>query len=90
MDQSRYDHTSEYRKILVAGRGRHRSKSSIENLKLAYNTMLPISEAEKSDLVRLCRSEIIPKELWQWYEMLSTNRAEDRVPEPGAEGDTED
>lgn len=90
MDQSRYDHTSEYRKILVAGRGRHRSKSSIENLKLAYNTMLPISEAEKSDLVRLCRSEIIPKELWPWYEMLPTNRAEDRVPEPGAESDTED
>lgn len=86
----RYDHTSDYKKVNVAGRG---SSKKSATLKSAYNNLLPISSAKKADLVKLCDSRLIPEEIIPWYKQLPVVNMgkHERLPEPSNdESDLED
>lgn len=65
----RYDHTAPYKKICVHGRGRPPNVLAPIHI---YENELPISEAKKKDLLKLCASGVIPVELHQWYKNLPT------------------
>lgn len=86
----RYDHTSDYKKINVSGRGRRRT---IVELKSAYCNLLPISQAKKTDLVKLCDAGLIPEKVIPWFKSLPTINFvhPERLPEPSTdESDIED
>ena len=47
---------------------------------MKYKEKVPISVAKKSDLLDLCKSLVIPKQYWKFYEMLPTNvKVKDRL-----------
>lgn len=70
----RYDHSSEYKKIdIIQQRSRRNRITQNVELKQAYNAVLPISMQKKNDLVKLCRSGLIPDELHDWYKNLPVN-----------------
>ncbi|KAJ2950557.1 hypothetical protein O0L34_g8802 [Tuta absoluta] len=59
-------------------------------LKQLYDRQLPITEAKKKDLLKLCKTGTIPEELHGWYSSLRTEEDEvDRIPEPATEEDSE-
>lgn len=52
-------------------------------LKQLYEDRLPVSEAKKKDLVKICTTGVIPKELHGWFKSLaSTADMHERIPEP--------
>lgn len=55
--------------MCVYGRGRPRKLLAPTQI---YENELPISEAKKKDLLKLCASGVIPVELHQWYKNLPT------------------
>lgn len=57
------------------------------NLKKLYSSELPISEAKKKDLLKLCRSGVIPKEYHQWFSSKKSSKVNmpDETPEPTLE-----
>lgn len=66
----------EYRSIYVSGKDRP-SKLS-EHLKMLYNK--PIQISEKNDLMKLCKSEAIPKEFHKCYQnILSSSKTKDTI-----------
>lgn len=69
----RYDHSSEYKKIDIQQRSRRNPITQNVELKQAYNAILPISIQKKNDLLKLCRSGLIPDELHDWYKNLPAN-----------------
>lgn len=80
-----YDYTSQYRELHVSLQSRGRpSKTKLVQL---YKTTLPISEAKKKDLVKLCNSGVIPKEYHQWFKSLPSSKKlkSDETPEPTTE-----
>ncbi|CAH1102952.1 unnamed protein product [Psylliodes chrysocephalus] len=47
-----------------------------------YDSQLPISNAKKKDLLKLCRKEIIPEELHEWFNKLKSSAdVVDRIPD---------
>lgn len=81
----RYDHTSEYMEINVCGKGR---PFNFNNFRLsnAYSKPRPISSLKKADLLKLCKTQVIPEEFHNYYKSLPTSKeAKDLVPEPAAE-----
>lgn len=83
--QYRYDHTSEYMDISVLGKGRPMNLNNL-NLSRAYNKPRPITTAKKADLLKLCKSGVIPEDFHHYYKSLPTSKdAKDLVPEPAAE-----
>lgn len=64
-----YDHSGVFQSINTFGRGRQPKNTK---LYAAYSCLQPISQAKHNDLVKLCRSGIIPVELHAWYENLPT------------------
>lgn len=59
-------------------------------LKQLYDRPLPISEAKKKDLLKLCKTGTIPEEFHGWYKSLRTEENEiDRVPETDVEEESE-
>ncbi|GFS11371.1 metalloendopeptidase, partial [Elysia marginata] len=83
----RYDYEDQFKRVSLRGRGKPVSFEDIP--KQAYKKMLPISKSKKADLLKLCKSLVIPKEVHAWYESLPTSdTAKHLTPEP-AEGDSE-
>ncbi|CAG9772257.1 unnamed protein product [Ceutorhynchus assimilis] len=83
--QYRYDHTSEYMEVNVLGKGR---PSNFDNFVLAkaYSKPRTITSLKKADLIKLCKTEVIPVEFHNYYKSLPTSKdAQDVVPEPAAE-----
>lgn len=66
----RYYNTSDYNKTNVAVRG-HR-QANIE-LKPAYSGLLPVSDAKKADLLKLCDAGLIPEKVIPFCKKLPTN-----------------
>ena len=86
----RYNYSDDFKQINVYGRGR-----PILHLQLtkADHHQMPISEAKKKDLLKLCTQPAIPKEMHGWYKDLPTvKQTRDRLPEPGVDdsGDDDD
>lgn len=79
----RYDHSSEYKKVHIVGRGRRRIAETLV-LNPAYSDLLPISNAKKADLVKLVNAGHIPEELHPWYKNLPAIQLNgpERLPEP--------
>jgi hypothetical protein len=77
-----YDYESEYKELYVyklqPGRPR---KIGLEQL---YPNQLPITEAKKKDLLKLCRTGVIPKEHHQWFSSMKSTKlaVPDVTPEP--------
>ena len=85
----RYNYEEQFKRVNLRGRGKPVSFEDVTP-KQAYKKMLPISKAKKVDLLKLCKSIVIPKEVHAWYENLPTSEtAKDLTPEP-AEEDSED
>ena len=60
-------------------------------LPLAYNNRLPISRAKKKDFQKLYSTQIIPREVNQWFNELPTSdEAKDLLPESAIEGSSEE
>lgn len=79
----RYDHTSVYKKIFVDKNIKGRPRKDVVQLKKAYNSLLPIAEEKKKDLLRLCKQNIIPEEFHGWYSKLPSKKLKkNTVPEP--------
>ncbi|KAF6212492.1 hypothetical protein GE061_013015 [Apolygus lucorum] len=53
-------------------RSRPSTSKMTEALPPLYHKQLPISEAKKRDLITLCRKNVIPKNLQQWFHDLPT------------------
>ena len=52
-------------------------------LRQAYTEQLSISSAKKQDLLKLCRSGVIPTKYYNFYDSLKTaSTIVDRLPEP--------
>ena len=52
-----------------------------------YN-LLPISEAKKKYLIKLCTIKVIPEEFHAWYKSLSVEKTKkDLAPEPAFDSD---
>ena len=86
--QYRYDFTTPHINVFTKGRGRQFSMPT--EINKAYSTLLPISQAKKNDLERLCTLGIIPIEVQEWYYNLPVSQtARDVAPESG-EDDSED
>lgn len=90
--QYRYDHTSEYKEILVLGTGKGRpyNTNNISDLKIlkAYAKVRPITDKKKKDLLNLCKGENppIPEEFHRYYKSLPTSiDLKDTIPEPSFE-----
>ena len=86
----RYGYTDEYTRIRVFGRGR---PNLPVDLPRAHQHRIPISQAKKADLIKLCKQSVIPAEVHPWYEDLPTSsRAKDRLPAPDMQdsGDDDD
>jgi len=67
--QFKYNYSdNEYRSIHVGGKGR--PSKLPENLKMLYDKQLKISENKKKDLMKLCKSEAIPKDFHNWYQNI--------------------
>lgn len=81
----KYDHCSEYKKILVAGKGRRRTK--LVDINPAYKELLLISKKKRADLQKLCKSGLIPEEIHHWCENLpiTTSETTERLPQPDME-----
>lgn len=80
--QYRYDHTSEYRDINVSGKGRPISLETLVPTK-AYKQLRPITSLKKADLMKLCKTEVIPEIFHPYFKSLPTSKdAKDLVPEP--------
>ena len=85
----RYNYEEQFKRVNLRGRGKPVSFEDVTP-KQAYKKTLPISKAKKVDLLKLCKSIVIPKEVHAWYENLPTSEtAKDLTPEP-AEEDSED
>lgn len=89
--QYRYDHTSEYMEINVLGKGRPQNLSNFIPSR-AYTKPRPITITKKADLLKLCKSKVIPEDFHLYYKSLPTSKdAKDLVPEPAEEdSDPED
>ena len=86
----RYNYGDDFKQISVYGRGRPNQQLQ---LKRAYYHQIPISEAKKKGLLKLCTQLAIPKEMHGWYKDLPTStHTRDRLPEPGLDdsGDDDD
>lgn len=69
-------------KARVTRRGK---QSKVQNKKVPpkYTRRLNISDANKSDLLSLCKSGVIPADCVYYYEGLPTSKSKsDRLPEP--------
>ena len=85
--QYRYDYGDDFKRINVPRSGWAVLPADLGH---AYQTRIPISEAKKKDLVKLCTQLVIPAEIYEWYKSLPTaSRTKDRLPEP-AVGDSAD
>ena len=83
----RYNYSDDFKRINVCRSGRAALPADLGQ---AYQTRIPISEAKKKDLVKLCTQLVIPPEMHEWYKSLpTTSRTKDRLPEP-AVGDSAD
>ena len=83
-----YDHSGEFKMINTFGRGR-----APKEVKLvpSYSSRLPISKAKHADLMKLCRTSIIPQEVHAWYENLPVAAAvEDCTTGPAVEDSASD
>ena len=67
----RYSHDGEYETLNVFGRGRPPKMDTVKPV-VAYKSQLPVTKSKYDDLVKLCRSGVIPQELHGWYENLPT------------------
>lgn len=66
----RYNHTENYKKMLV-----NRQSPGINvPLSKAYSNNLPISEAKKKDLLKLCKDGVIPDKRHKWFDSLPTSK----------------
>jgi hypothetical protein len=61
----RYNYTDDLKKIQILGQ--RRPPALPTELQKAYNHRIPISEAKKNDLLKLCRSLAIPEEEHPWF-----------------------
>lgn len=83
----RYDHSSEFKEILVFGKRRPNNLQEIE-LKKLYSKILPITQKKKNSLLQLCKKGDIPEEYHGWYKSLPISKtAVDNV--PGIESEDE-
>ncbi|KAJ8912367.1 hypothetical protein NQ315_014734 [Exocentrus adspersus] len=81
--------------LTAAKRPLTRSKRSIpslsneelpDTLQKLYNTVLPISEKKKKDLIKMCKEDIFPEELHSWINNLKTaENLLDRLPDAAVE-----
>ena len=65
-------------------------KNGSAELKPAYKTMIPISEAKKADNVKLAGAGHIPEEVVSWYKNLPFNKRftqAERLPKPNFDED---
>ena len=63
-----YNFEDELKSVKVTGRGRPATMPSV--IQKLYNSQLPISKEKKRDLMKMCHSNIVPKELYSWYESI--------------------
>lgn len=62
-----------------------------KNLQKLYKGPLPISALKKNDLQKLCKKNIIPEELHNWVNSLSTGlNVIDRIPDVAIDDDSEE
>ncbi|KAF6201324.1 hypothetical protein GE061_005772 [Apolygus lucorum] len=72
-------------------RSRHSTSKMTEALPPLYHKQLPILEAKKRDLITLCRKNVIPKNLQQWFHNLPTSKTTvDRAAEPAMSDDSDE
>lgn len=64
----KYNHSGEYKKINVSGKGRPVTLPSL--LGKAYEGQLPISEKKYTSIMTLCTNNAIPEEYQHWYKTL--------------------
>ncbi|KAL1491869.1 hypothetical protein ABEB36_012398 [Hypothenemus hampei] len=87
MFRNNYD--EEYKIINVKSKARGSNIPKEKDLKKCYSERLPISEKKKKDLLKLCKTGVIPYEYHSWYMNLPSNGSViDKCPEP-AQSDEE-
>lgn len=69
----KYDFDQPYLKIVVSAPRRRTYQNSVPQP--AYKSPLPIGQAKKNDLLKLCRSNAIPEEFHHWYQSLPDSAA---------------
>ena len=76
-----FNHSSPFKRVKVLHN--MRGEQRVMKPKYKFSAQPPISAEKKTDLLSLCTSYIIPKELHQFYKDLPTNRSvRDTLPEP--------
>ncbi|KAF0749901.1 Uncharacterized protein FWK35_00022965 [Aphis craccivora] len=65
----KYNYSDEEFKIIRVG-GRGRPPKCPQTLKQLYTKQIPISDAKKNDLLKLCNTEAVPKEFHEWYKNI--------------------
>jgi hypothetical protein len=79
----RYNYGDEFKKISIFGRGR---PLPVPAPPQAYTRKIPVSQAKKNDLLKLCRQLAIPEEVHPWFEALpSSKEVRDQLPGPAAD-----
>jgi len=80
----KYDFDKPYLKIVVSAPKRRTARNP--EPQLSYKSQLPIGQAKKNDLLKLCRSKAIPDEYHYWYQSLPGGAAtNDRTMEAAIE-----
>lgn len=73
-----YCFEGEYRSINVAGR----KKKKFAGIEKLYKKPIPIPQVKKEDLLKLCRTGVIPEEFHGWYASLpSAGKTKKRAPD---------
>ena len=86
--QYRYDYGDDFKRLNVRRSGRAALPADPGH---AYQTRIPISEAKKKDLVKLCTQRVIPAEMHEWYKSLpTTSRTKERLPELAVDDSADD
>lgn len=87
----KYNYSEENFEELDVGKSKIRRQpnmpTSLNNL---YNAEIPISQAKKTDLMKLCKKGAIPAEYHAWYASLPSANKKDVAPEPGLQSDSEE
>lgn len=80
-----YEYNGPYKELIVHGKPQGRPEAI--NLKELYSSEVPISQAKKRDLLRLCKNGVIPKEDHRFFQALKTKKESttDLTPEPSNE-----
>lgn len=79
----RYDHFSDIRNVLRKGRPINFKRMKIGK---AYTKLRSISVQKHQDLLKLCKTEVIPEDFHWYYKSLpTTTNVTETIPEPAAD-----